>query len=298
MHFLNEFNCSKTLKTFFSFFLISILSACGGSGSSGSVTIDTINISPYQISIANASSYQLQAIAIYSDSTSDDVTDQVNWSLLDSNIGNINSTGLVTATLPGSTIITASLQNINATANLTVTSATLNSINVTPGTSSIANGTSTILQANGIFSDLTNQDLTSQVSWQSSNISVAEVSSEGLISSLSTGTVTITASLNGISSSASVTITPATLSSISVTPGNVSIANGTATNMLATGFYSDLTSQDLSSVVSWQSSDTLVAEVSSTGQITSHSTGDATISASFGGRSSSVTVTSTPATLS
>ena len=294
--FMNKLSCFKALT---SVIIIFTLAACSSSNNSGppAATLDAISISPYQLSIANNSSFQLQAVAFYSDNSSSDITSQASWTLQD-NVANIDNTGLLTATTTGSTVITASFEGISTTSTLTVSAATLSSINITPGTTSIANGTSTSLQATGIFSDLTTQDITSQVNWQSSDLTIAEINANGQVTTLSAGSVTITANSGAINQSATILVTAATLSSISVTPGSISLANGTSTNLHATGFYTDASSQDLSSQVSWGSSDNTTAEVNSAGIVTSLSTGSAVISASLGGQSSSATITVTPATLS
>ena len=65
--------------------------------------------------------------------------------------------------------------HINST-DLTVTPATLDSIEVTPTESSVAKGTSLQFTAMGIFSDSSKQDLTTQVTWSSSDDSIFTVS--------------------------------------------------------------------------------------------------------------------------
>lgn len=284
------------------FFVVINLMACGGSSTPPpttppSATVNAISISPYQIEIANASSFQLIAVAYYSDNTSSIVTNQVNWSL-QNNIANISSSGLITATIIGSSTITATFENVSSVAQLNVTAATLSSINIDPGSNSIANGTNSALHANGIYSDLTSQDLTAQVIWQSSDTAIATINTDGILTSQGVGNVTVTATLGAINNTTDITITAATLNSISVTPGNISIANGTSSNFQATGFYSDSSSQDLTSQVSWQSNDPAIADINSSGLLTSNNTGSTTVTASINGQTSSASITVTAAALS
>lgn len=76
---------------------------------------------------------------------------------------------------------------------------TLTSIAVTPGNPTLVNGTTAHLKAMGNYSDNSTQDLTSQVTWLSSDPTKATVDDTGLISAISNGSTTITASLGSIS---------------------------------------------------------------------------------------------------
>src|SRR5207247_940077 len=145
---------------------------------------------------------------------------------------------------------------------LTVTSATLTSIQVSPTNPSLPKGTSLPLTATGVFSDGSTQDITSQVTWSSSSAAIAAVSFGGVVSGLSTGSATVSASRSGIAGSTTVTVTAATLSSIEVTPIAPSIAAGTRLAFTATGLYSDGSTQNLTRGVIWSSSNVAVARIS------------------------------------
>jgi uncharacterized protein YjdB len=88
-----------------------------------------------------------------------------------------------------------------------------------------------------------------------------------------------------------------TLQSISVTPSNASIATAATEQFAATGTYSDGSTQNLSSVVTWVSSYPGVASISTSGLATGVSAGSATIEAVDGSitGSTGLTVTAAPA---
>ncbi len=90
-------------------------------------------------------------------------------------------------------------------------SATLTSIQITPANPSIAKETKVLLTATGAYSDHTTRDLTSQVTWSSSSLTVASVDSGGMVTGNAQGTATITASKAGISGTVSLTVTTAAL---------------------------------------------------------------------------------------
>ena len=178
---------------------------------------------------------------------------------------------------------------------------TLVSIAVTPANPSIALGTTQQFGATGTFSDNTIQDLTTSATWSSSVASVATISnaagSNGRATSSGTGTTTIIVASGGLSATTTLTVTAATLVSITVLPANHSIALGTTLQFGATGTFSDGTTQDLTTSATWSSSVTSVATISnaggSIGIATAVGTGTSTILAVSGGRSGSTTLTVT-----
>jgi len=178
---------------------------------------------------------------------------------------------------------------------------TLVSLAVSPSNPSIALGTTQQFGAIGTFSDNSTQDLTTSATWGSSVTSVATISnaagSNGMAATSGTGTTTIIVASGGLSASTTLTVTAATLVSITVLPANHSIAQGTTLQFSATGAFSNSTTQDLTTSAAWSSSVTSVATISnaagSNGMATSVAPGTATILAVSGSRSGSTTLTVT-----
>jgi Bacterial Ig-like domain (group 2)/Bacterial Ig domain len=82
-----------------------------------------------------------------------------------------------------------------------------------------------------------------------------------------------------------------TLTSIAVTPANATIAAGGTQQFAATGTYSDSSSQNLTTQVSWSSSKTTVGTINSSGLATGIAGGSATITATLGTISGSAMLT-------
>src|SRR4029077_14779963 len=241
-----------------------------------------------------------------------DLTSQVTWSSSVPAVATISgaagSPGLALASAVGSTHISAALNGVaSPNASLTVTAATLVSIQVTPPSPSIPNGLTQQFTATGLYSDNSTQDLTSMVTWVSSDPTVASISntagSAGLAAATGVGLATIGASLGAVSSpQANLTVTAATLTAIQVTTPSSSIASGLTLQFTATGVYTDNSTQDLTSVVTWGSSDTTVATISnasgSSGLASAAGTGSTNINASVSGVTSlAAPLTVTAATL-
>jgi uncharacterized protein YjdB len=264
------------------------------------VTLTSLTITPVNPSIANGTSVQLTATGIFSNGTTQNLTNSVSWTSSSTSVATVSSTGLVTGASPGSTTITATQGGVSASTTVTVTPAVLTSITVTPPNVSIANGTSEQLTATGNFSDGTTQDLTTSVTWASS-VPLATVSnapgSQGLVMGSGKGVATISATLGTVSGATMITVTNAVLTSIAVAPANSSIANGTTEQLTATGFFSNGSTQDLTTQVSWTSSSDTMATVSSVGLVTGTGVGSPTMTATLAGVSGSTTVVVTDAVL-
>jgi trimeric autotransporter adhesin len=266
------------------------LSGCGGGsshtksqGGGGTRTLASITVSGANgvHSLAAGTTLQLTANGNYSDGTTSDITSQVTWTSSDSTVGKVSTSGLLTSYKSGSVISTATQGSVSGTLAVTVNSAALSAISIS-GAASLGSGASEQLTAQGTYSDGTTQTLTTQVTWQSSDPTVATVGSGGLLTSLKAGTVTVTATMNSISGNANVTVTAATtLTAINVGVPNPSLTSGGTEQLTATGVYFDNTTQTVTTQVAWQSSDPTIAAVSSTGMLTALKAGTVTITASL-----------------
>ena len=168
---------------------------------------------------------------------------------------------------------------------------TLSSISVS-GPATMTIGTTGQFTATGKYSDGTTRTLGSSVMWASSSSAVATVDAMGKVTAVSSGPVTISATIGTISGSASLTVSAA-ISSIAVTPnpGSVNV-NGTL-QMTAIATLADGSTQDITATANWSSSLPNIASVAATGGlVTGVSKGTASIKASLSGISgqSSVTV--------
>ncbi|MBS4712388.1 Ig-like domain-containing protein [Aeromonas caviae] len=169
-------------------------------------------------------------------------------------------------------------------------------LQITPAVSSLPVGLSEQLKGEVILSDGQVLDVTADdaVSWRSSDPAVATVSSSGTdkgrVTGVSAGTVTITASgeANGqsFSATAEVTITHAVVAQLQITPAVSSLPVGLSERLTGEAILSDGQVLDVTTdeVVSWRSSDPVVATVSSSGtdkgRVTGVSAGTVTITAS------------------
>jgi uncharacterized protein YjdB len=260
-----------------------------------SASLVSLVISDGDVTIANHTSHQFTAIGIYNDGSRHGLTGQVTWSSSQTGIATISVSGHARAVSPGSTTITAALNSVNASVNLDVTSATVAAIAVAPSSHTIAPLTRLSFTAIGTFSDTSTQDVTADVIWASSNPAAATISNLsgtlGIATGVAGGTTTISATFGGVSGAAPLTVSAATLNSITVTPSAAGLASGATLALGAKGAFSDGTTQAVDTVATWTSSDDTIATVDSTGLVTGLAPGSVTITAELAGVSGSSDVT-------
>jgi uncharacterized protein YjdB len=248
-------------------------------------TLVSIQLSPQSPTIPLGATQQFTAIGFFTDGSTQDLTSTATWSSSASAVATLSSSGLATGLLQGVATVQASFGSVNATTNLNVASAALASITLTPASGTIALGVSQQYQAIGTYTDGSTHDITQLVAWSSSTTAVATMSATGLARAVSQGTTTVSATFESISASELVTVGPASLVSLVITPNTGSLSLGATLQLAATGNYSDGSTQDLTSVSSWTTSKPGVLSVSSSGLVTSVSAGEATITATSGSTS-------------
>lgn len=260
-----------------------------------SVTLKSIAVAPSTAVLAPASTLSYTATGTFSDGSTANVTDVVTWSSSAPNVASISTFGQVTGQSAGTATITAQQGSVSGTAALVVESSALSSVTVTPASASVAEQTATQFNAIGTFADGSTQNLTSSVSWTSSPASIATVSNasptKGLAAGVAPGTATITALFAGQSGGAMLTVTNATLSSITVAPDTATISLGGTQQFTATGNFSDGSTENLTAQVTWSSSEVSVATISPGGLASTAGQGSTTIKAKMNGVSGTASLT-------
>lgn len=186
---------------------------------------------------------------------------------------------------------------------------TLTSIIVKPSSSVIAVGGQQQFTATGKYSNGSSQDLTNSVAWNSSSSGVSSIetsgqASPGLATSNTSGTVTISAATTGVSGSASLqalgTVPPpgATLTSITIEPGSVSIGAAALEQFAAIGTFSNGEQVDITDSAMWTISDSTKASIENSSQDSPGlalgvAAGTATITCAMSGQTASVQLTVT-----
>ena len=228
------------------------------------VSVVSISLNKTNATITKGNTEQLVATVLPSNVTNKNVS----WESSDPSVASVNSTGLVTALNPGITVITVSTVDGNKTATciITVTEAQISvvSVSLNESNATVTKGNTEQMVATVLPSNATNKN----VSWVSSDPSVATVNSTGLVTALNPGITAVTVSTVDGNKMATcmITVTEATSSvvSVSLNKSNASVIKGNTEQLVVTISPSNATNKN----VSWVSSDPTVATVNATGLVT------------------------------
>jgi len=218
----------------------------------------------------------------------------VSWTSSAPSVATVNSSGVVTAVAAGTAQIVATSEGQSGNATITVNApapAPVASVTVALSSGSLTIGQTT--QATATMRDASGNVLSGRsVTWTSSNTSVATVSSAGLVTSVAAGSAQITATSEGRSGSAALTVNapaPAPVASVTVSLSSSSLTAGLTTQATAT--LRDAAGNILTGrAITWSSSNTGVAAVTSAGVVTAVAAGTAQITATSEGRSGSASM--------
>ncbi len=273
--------------------------APGGQTGSSTVTVTpatlvSITVAPAMSTVMVGGTIALRATGNYSDNSTVDLTTSVTWTtsaMATASVSNAAGTaGTVTGLAVGTATIIATSGTVAGRAAVTVSAAALMSILVTPAMASTPVGTTVAMTATGRYTDGTTRDITTQVAWNSTPETVATVSNImgtlGVVTAVSVGTARVTATLNGIVGTATISVVAATLQSITVTPANATTTALLRSSYKATGSYSNGTMVDITTQVTWATGNPAIAAISNVagaqGQLVARTNGTTTVTATLG----------------
>ena len=258
------------------------VSECMITVTSETIAVEQITLSATSLSLKLGDSRTLTATVTPSDATDSQVT----WSSSDPSVATVSDQGEVTAVRAGNCTITATAGGKSATCTVTVSTQEIPVERITLSSTSLSlkEGDSHRLTATVTPSDATD----SQVTWSSSDPSVATVSDQGEVTAVRAGNCTITATAGGKSAACTVTVSAKEIpvERITLSSTTLSLKEGDSHILTATVTPSDATD----SQVTWSSSDPSVATVSNTGKVVAVRGGNCTITATAGGKSATCTV--------
>jgi hypothetical protein len=230
------------------------------------------------------------------DGESVDVTALAAWSSSDGDVATVNANGFVTGVNPGEVVITAEFEGESVDYAIVVGDEPPVDIVLATAPVTLALGRTFQLSATGLFAGDRQADITDQASWRTTDPDVLQVVA-GLLTAVGEGTAQISASFRGVTSDvALVEVAPKELDSLRITqvqgPSSAP-SNGLTVYLAAIGIYSDGSEEDLSSEVTWSTSDEEVVTVSQGGVATAEAVGMGEVIATLNGLEARVPFTVT-----
>ena len=256
-----------------------------------------LRIAPLERTIAAGTSTSFEAIVTFTDGLQRDVTDDVAWTTSDSEVATISQEGVATSYVEGETYVQASFTaesypTVTASeATLTVTSAEISSIQITPREATLTRGTEAQYTALATFTDGTRQDITGEANWNTGDATIADISFDGLLSAVEPGETTVSVSRQGVTAETSVTVTQATPVSLTLSPTSATLPEGLEQQFTLEATLNNNTRQDVTDSALWSSSDDSIASVDASGLVSFLQVGTAEITAEIAGLTKTATVT-------
>ena len=212
----------------------------------------------------------------------------VNWSSSDASVVTVDRDGLVTAVMNGSAQITARSGDVSASVPVTVSQVAAR-VSITPDSADLTALGQTVGLSATVYDANDNLIVDAVVSWSSSDVTVASVDGNGLVTAVGIGMAEISATSGSVSAYATM--------KVSQSIGRISLSHSAVTltslgdTILINAVVLDSNDTPIEGfTVSWSSSRPSVASVSSGGQVMAESVGMAEITASAGNLRASVTV--------
>ncbi len=251
----------------------------------GKVPVTGVSITPRTVTIRPGETFQLDALITPADATKKIVT----WSSANTAFVTVNGQGLVKGIKAENIAITVKTFDGGFTDSIIVSVAgepidgepdtiDVTGVSVLPASAALEVGETAQLTGSVIPFNATVQ----AVSWSSSNINIATVNTTGLVTAVGEGTAIITGITlsGGKTDTSTITVTdggsnpsPISVTGVSVSPTTGTLSVGQTLDLNETVSPSNATNK----AVTWSSSDTGVATVSTNGLVTAVALGTATI---------------------
>ncbi|MCD6310543.1 MAG: Ig-like domain-containing protein, partial [Candidatus Eremiobacteraeota bacterium] len=275
--------------------------------------LNSITIFPSTAFLYPQGTLQFTAIGYYADGSRKNITGEVNWASEAINtgesVGNIHpTTGLFTASITfdetQGAYITASLGLVTSN-QATILPVRLKSITIQPPSMTLLPEGTLKFTATGNYNNSAHEDISADVTWRCSS-DIGTIDEEGNFTAVAwtttilQGTVAATDKDTGITGTAQVTINPASLDEIKITPADVSINPRGTVQYTAIGYYNNGAQRNITKEVHWACDNPDAGRISTTGLFTAnesiYTTVIAHITASKNGKSDQATVTISPYT--
>ena len=241
------------------------------------IAVSSIKLNLTSLALTKGKSQTLIATVTPADATDGTVS----WTSSDPNVASVDSKGKVTATGNGSATITAKAGDQEATCAVTVT-VPVESISLNKTKLTLNKGDRETLVATVKPNDATEQT----VNWSSSDLSVATITTNGMVIAMGGGKATITARIGYESASCEITV-KVPVKYVMLSQNSLTLNEGESVTLKATVIPDDADNK----TVTWSTSDGSIVSVDQDGTIHALKQGSADILAKAGDIQATCTVT-------
>lgn len=218
----------------------------------------------------------------------------VTWTTNSPSRASVSSTGRVVGIALGPVTISAAVDGVSGSADITVTPLKATRATVTPTSAPLFTGRTLTLSLQ--LADASNRPLTlagRTISWTSSAPTVATVDSAGVVTGVGPGVASITAATDTASASATITVSDVPVASVQVTPAIVPMTAGSTLQLTATALDAAGAPIPGRTASSWRTDAPSVASIDPNGVVSALTPGAARLTATIDGFEGSATVSVT-----
>ncbi|UKS28999.1 discoidin domain-containing protein [Paenibacillus sp. HWE-109] len=264
----------------------------GGTTPGNQQILNSIALDRTSYSVQTGQTSTTRLTGTYSNSNSQSITSGAIYSISNTAIATVNTSGVITGVSAGTTNVTVSYMGKTTTSTVTVstTLANLNRIAFDTYSYSMQIGAYRYPYVTAYLNDGSTQTISSGITFVSSNPSVATVNSSGSITAVTSGSANITASYGSFTASATVYVTT-TVSRIEADASYVNMELNATKYVVIRAYDANNTSTTVTSSASFVSSNPSVVYASSSGYLSASSAGTATITVTYSGISTTIYVT-------
>lgn len=249
------------------------------------VVLDSIRVAPDSASITADSTCTFSATGYYSDASNGPIIPT--WSAV-GGVGSVNTGGVFTPSAIGSGYVLAVSGSHRDSSAIQVTPGVLDSIAIAPDSASVVPSDTVSFSYSG-YDRFGTPLVTSSPTWSALDGNASSLGG-GDYRGLFAGSERVVCTIGSISDTASLTVLPAVLDSITISPTSISISADTSQTFTATGHYSDASSSTV--VASWSVLGG-VGTIDGAAWFDAITAGSGAVVALFGGRSDTADVTVT-----
>lgn len=273
--------------------------ACGGGGDNGGETptspggnkpVASVSISPSSGTVGLNKTLQLTAEL--RDASGKSLSNRaVTWSASPASVGTVSASGLITGVAPGTLTVTATSEGQSGSASFTVfNDSPVSKVTVTPDTQTLNVGKTLQLSVRTL--DATGQELQGRtVSWTATPSTVGSVSASGLVTAITPGALTVTATSEGQSAISKITVVNNNpVYSLVLSPDTQTVGLHKTRQIVAV--LKDSAGNTLvGRPITWTATPSTVGTVNDSGRVTTIAPGNLTITASSQGKADTARLT-------
>ena len=247
--------------------------------------------------VAVETSTSITVVAVVSERDPVNVTDRAAFEVIEGeDFASVDDSGVVDAKGQGTATVRVTFQGQEDTIEIIVRDV-VEALEIDPSDDvEVANGSTVGFMARAMFRAAGEQDVTDDVTWESSRESVLSVNAQGLAEGQSTGEATLRATLGEVSAEVLVRVSGAVPQSIEILPAPASVAVGAQLQVRATVIDTDGRADPDAEVV-WSVGNGALAAVSQTGQVLGIEAGTTRLIAELDGILAEAVLSVTPAAI-